>query len=258
MKPYKTKPKFSNIDEMLNDFSYKITEMDRWRSKDKSLIKSEQKPVVKVPEITESNKSVKAKTIKAEQTKHGAYSKANKAIESFKVLAGLTEREVNLWNPGLLGTTKPTHQLMSDFGMESELKAMNEEMPSQAPGIAPGARRKDKRGNAHKIIHQAKAQAHRVVALQHATHSYMHELEPHVQDSKKAELARATGQAAHALRGAMDHAPHPDIASDLHNMASKFEKHSKIYARGGRPKLEAIEKIQNLLEDFEVNYHKYL
>jgi hypothetical protein len=134
---------------------------------------------------------------------------------------------------------------------------MTEDM-AQEPGIAPGRRPKDKRGDANKIIHMARAHAHRVLGAQHAAHSYMHELPPDAQGSKKAELARATAHAAHKLRGAADHAMHPDIANDLHGMAARFEKHSKIYARGGRPKMEAIGHIQNMLEEFEVNYHKYL
>jgi hypothetical protein len=253
-KPYKCAPKFESLDDMLGDFDYKITEMDRWRSKDVSLLPKQEakKPVVKTA-LTESKRAPKA-----EVTQKSRYSTPNKAIESFKVLAGLTEREVNLWNPGLLGTTKPTHQIMEDFGMQTELKAMTEDMAAQRPGIAPGARKKDRAMDANKAIHQAKAHAHRVVALQHATHSYMHELPDDVKETKKAELARATAHAAHRLRGAMDKAPHPDIANDLHSMASKFEKHSKIYARGGRPKMEAIEKIQTMLEEFDTNYHKYL
>lgn len=111
----KTKPKFKDMKSMLKEFNESLRLLDADRPMDASLLKKEAK---KAPTqaLTESAPAPKTYVL-AENAPLSRYSNSKSALSSFRVLAGLEEREISPWNPGILGETRSVRQLKEDFGM---------------------------------------------------------------------------------------------------------------------------------------------
>lgn len=238
------KPRFKTYEEMVQDFSWRIRKLDEDNPKDPTILEHK-KPTPKP--VIESKPEAKV-VIKAEAARLSRYSSASRALDSFKVLAGLTEREMMPWNPGITAETRTAEMMAEAFGME--LDEDDHPLPAHTAPVhqVQYKHSQDMGGGGARAIAKALNHSSRVLAKQHSIHSYMHELDPNTQAHKKGELAADTQHAAYKLRGAADSATSPDQHAQLHAMADRHERHSKIYSAGGRPKLEAIEEMIELAD----------
>lgn len=109
------KPRFKNMADMLNEFKASLEYMDKDMPKDTSLLKKEKQPEAR-PVVESVQRESKPKVL-AEAAPLSRYSSVEAAKNSFRVLAGLEEREVSPWNPGILGESRTVRQIQEDFGM---------------------------------------------------------------------------------------------------------------------------------------------
>lgn len=114
------KPRFKNMADMISEFKESLEYMDKDMPKDASLLKK--RPAAKSVMVTESVVTETRPVPKAEAAPLSKYSSRSAALESFRVLAGLTEREMSPWNPGILGETRTVKKLQEDFGMTVDVK----------------------------------------------------------------------------------------------------------------------------------------
>lgn len=115
------KPKFKNMSELLREFNESLRYMDKDMPKDKTLLKQEESKAHKAAPIVESAPAPSA-PVQAEAAPLSRYTSSKSALNSFRVLAGLEERELSPWNPGILGETRTVKKLQEDFGMTETKK----------------------------------------------------------------------------------------------------------------------------------------
>jgi hypothetical protein len=113
------KPRFKNMTEMLKEFNDSLRDMDRDRPKDRTLLS--EKKTERAPVIVEDAPAPKT-FVQAEAAPLSKYSSSSAAMSSFRVLAGLEEREMSPWNPGILGETRTVKKMQEDFGMSKSKK----------------------------------------------------------------------------------------------------------------------------------------
>ena len=225
------KPRFKDKKELVSDFKAALDYFD----KDYVRVEHDAPPPAKP--LQESVEKTHQPEIKAEAARLSQYSSSNSFRNSFKVLSGLVSKEAEPWNPGIVGETRSVKSLKEAFEMEDD-------------GDRPSMyhHKKDLGGYTPKAAHQAISHSHRVLGAQHATHSYIRDLDPKTQAHLKDKLGNFAAHAAYKLRGAADGAD-PETHAKLHSLANRHERHAMIYAKGGLPKLEAIEEMIGTVED---------
>lgn len=270
------KPKFNNIDELVGEFYGSLDYLDERLPKDKSLRESA-KPASK-PVVTESKPVVKAKEpVVAEDAFLSMYSSGQRALDSFRVLAGIEERVIMPWNASMGAETRSVGMLEEQWEMghdnygeaedddekegedevdEDDEDGMEEDFSRDSRGLgglgsAEPKYKKDLSDRySPKALHRAVSQSARTLANSHAAHDTMQHLPSADRDEMKAKLAQHHAHAAHSLRIAASGAP-DHVADMAHSLADRHQRHSNIYAKGGRPKLEAIEEMQAVVESID-------
>lgn len=255
------KPKYKTTEELVADFNSNIRYLDRYDRKDTTLLPVEQKQSGKP--ITESVKVVEARpAAKAEVVKLSKYSTSKTAIDSFRVLAGLEERVLEPWNCGIVAETRSVSMLEEDFEMVDDVN-MRKRAEGGLGGLgsdSPHYKQDLSDRYSAKAAHHAVGRSARTLSNSHAVHSYWHDLPSQARSEMAQTLSQHHAAAAGALRTAAGGAP-DKIHHEMHTLADRHERHSKIYAKGGRPKLEAIEEMQAVVESidpleyFDVSVH---
>ncbi len=249
-----SKPRYRDFGEYKAEFSAVLQGLDKRTPKDPTIVPKQ------IVEQKAAPAPAKAKPrVLAEAARYSKYSSPEKAMDSFRVLAGLEDRQMMPWNPGIVGETRSVSTLMEAFGMNEDggssddehdqavaKKMANYDAIQRRPNPKP-----DMGGFSPKAAHKALQHSQRTMATAHAKHSYMHQLEPHEQALTKRELGKLNMHSSHLLRGAADGAP-ADVHRELHALADKHETHARIYHKGGRPKLEAIEEAQDFAYNIDI------
>lgn len=106
------KPKFKNLSEMLNEYRHLMVDIGTVPPS----TKQEKKPVV-----AESKVETKAAPL-AERAPLSQYSSSKRALDSFRVLAGMEEREIMPWDPGLSGTTRYDNGVLAEANLTEDKK----------------------------------------------------------------------------------------------------------------------------------------
>jgi hypothetical protein len=107
------KPKYRSLEEAHADYRAKLHGLDVRYPKDTTIIES--KPVAKPAEKREEAPA-KAAQAMLEHAPLSRYSTSSSALDSFRVLAGLVERENVPWDPGRFGTTKFNERILAEAG----------------------------------------------------------------------------------------------------------------------------------------------
>lgn len=246
------KPRYTNINECMAEFNSLLRHLDRQNPKDPAFApKAAPAPVAA---LTESTEVEARRVVKAERAHMSRYSSPQRAMDSFRVLAGLEESQLMPWNPGIVGETRTPAAIMEAAGIAEDEgddheyeKVVSQRQANYAATQQRPSAKPDMGGYSPRAAHKALRHSTRTISDMHAKHSYMHQIEPQHQQTMKMELAKRNMHASHMLRGAADGAPH-DVYNHLHALAARHERHAKIYSNGGRPKLEAIEAIDELNE----------
>lgn len=242
------KPKYKTVSDLVEDFNSNIRYLDKYIQMDQSLLEKE----TKVRPLAESApvKADPKPEIKAEAVKLSKYSSPEKALDSFKVLAGMVESEREPWNPGICAETRTVGQILEDADIVEDGERRRAEGGVGGLGSDQPHYKKDLGGYSPKAAHHAVRTSERTLANAHAAHSYMNELPGHAQHAMKQQLGAHSEHAAYRLRGAADGAPE-HIYHHLHSLADRHERHARIYRKGGRPKLEAIQEMQAVIESID-------
>lgn len=127
------KPRYKSLSEAVKDYKEMLLGMDERHPKDQTIAESRKSE--RPASLTES-KTEKPTKVRLEHAPLSRYSTPASAMDSFRVLAGLTEREAMPWNPGVVGTTKTNQQILSEANLapvpteavdEAEYEDENEE-----------------------------------------------------------------------------------------------------------------------------------
>lgn len=242
------KSRYKNASEYMAEYKSLLRDLDRQNPKDPALAPKA------APQVVESVEVETRKPVKAERAFLSKYSSPKRAMDSFRVLAGLEERQIMPWNPGIVGETRTPQAMMEAFGMledqgeDEHEKVISQRQANYAATQQRPSAKPDMGGYSPRAAHKALRHSARTISDMHAKHSYMHMHEPGDQEMLKRDLAKRNMHASHMLRGAADGAPY-DVNNHLHALAARHEKHAKIYMSGGRPKLEAIEALDKMNED---------
>lgn len=223
-------PRYKNLSSMVEGFYSLLNDMEELNPKDPTL----RKPVVeskpKAAPVVES-KPVKAKVI-AEAAPLSQYSSSKGAVNSFRVLAGLEEREISPWDPGIFGQTKTVQEMKEDYGMaEKTVKPLKE----------------SKTGYSAKAARIAVAHSKGVLDQQRNLSSYLSE---GVDDAVFGKLSEACTQVAVNLRAAVEDAPGL-LYDKAYALADRHDRHAAIYAKGKYPKQEAVAEMNAMVDAIE-------
>jgi hypothetical protein len=139
-------------------------------------------------------------------------------------------------------------RLKEDFGMP--LQEFDDKSAYGLKKAELHSYKKDMGGYTPKSAHKALRRSDRVLSNAHMYHTTMKDLGDNAKAHIKSTLGKHSQNAAYGLRGAADGAP-PEVAAKLHALADRHERHARIYGKGGRPKLEAIEEMISLIESLE-------
>ena len=234
------KPRFKDKAHLVAEFNSALRYLDQDSPKDPTIVP---KQVASKKPVMESRQVQEKPVMLAEAAPLSRYSSPGRATDSFRVLAGLEQREMSPWNPGIVGETRTVKNLMETFQMESTQSGLKSAETHHY--------RHDVGGYSPKAVHHALRSSDRVLSNARMYHDYMHDLPDSARGHIKATLAKHSEHAAYKLRGAADGSP-SDVHAKLHGLADRHERHAKIYASGGRPKLEAIEEMLDLVESMSL------
>ncbi len=243
------KPKYPDKLEFMLEFNAVLAGLDKANPKDPTQLPKQVKPTNRA--LSESVKVVKVVVkpeVKAESAWMSRYSTPARAMDSFRLLAGLDVVETMPWNPGIVGETRTPRAIMEDANVSEDMDQGNP--VAQSAGMhrqsAPSMG-----GWSAKRAHKALTRSARVISASHAHHSYMNELEPHEKNHIKGKLAAAHKAAADELFASSDGA-HPDVHRELSDLGHRHMRHHKIYMSGGRPKLESMERMNAMVEALKI------
>ncbi len=246
------KPKYQNMAECVAEFNSLL----RNKLRDPAPVKA----VPVVAQLTENTEVVKKRVVKAEAVRNSRYSSSAKAMDSFRVLAGLEERDLMPWNAGAGAETRTNGTVLTDAfgsalsedgGEDEYVQKVAQRQGNYAAAQHRPSAKSDMGGYSPRAAYKALKHSARTIADMHAKHSYMGAHAPEHRSMIKQELAKRNMHAAHMLRGASDGAPE-DVGGQLHHLAGRHERHAKIYMSGGRPKLESIEEMDKLNDLIDV------
>ena len=220
------KPKYADRADFLHEFNQTTRDLDKANPKDPAF--APKASPRKTPALTESTERVAPVAPRAEPARMSRYSSPQRALDSFRVLAGMTESVSEPWNPSIVAETRSINSLMKAYGMNEDSEDSDEDDADDDD--------KGDHGWSAKAAHRAVSHSERTTSEQHAAHSIMPHLTPKEQTAKKHELAQMSLHSARKLRGTANGAPH-HVHHELHDLADAHEKHARIYMKGGRPKL---------------------
>lgn len=213
-------PKYGSIKEALADFNSQLEKMEGQYERGPGLLLREHDHP-RAPKKEELKESVqpekKAKVVAENATR---YSNPKSAMDSFRVLAGLEEREIMPWNPGVVGSTKSNLQIMEEAGA---LDSMMGATDDGADAAYAGAEK----------MHQMVLNRH---LQQHAT---LHELPPEHQAQAMAKMGKERQQLADVLRTHSGHAGqrgHENASARMAQLSQKHGEAANAYAQGQLPR----------------------
>lgn len=111
------KPRYKTISEMVKNYYQMLNGMEDLNPKDPTLAKPNSKPLVEAKDKVKTITEVKP-AVKADVAHMSKYKTEEAVMRSFRVLAGLTEREISPWDPGVVGTTKTVAGMRSQYEMD--------------------------------------------------------------------------------------------------------------------------------------------
>lgn len=224
------KPRYGNVKDAVADFKSLLGELDVRHPKDPTLrTESRQEPKPAAKPAPEG----KPRAL-AEHAPLSRYTSQNSALQSFRVLAGLEERDVMPWDSGVVGTTRHTKNIMSDVLNESQSSTEDlilENMLARQPlaeDMSPEERSHAEVGEkswsgAHAL--------HKHVMAKH--YIKQHETIPGMHPDKKAlHLSNMADERRHASKW-LKHASDKALGSGDRKSAIKFAHWSRLHAHAG-------------------------
>jgi hypothetical protein len=113
------KPKYSTLSEAVADYKSLLGALDVRHPKDPSVLEGAERAQAKAKKasLSESVQRIDQKPVAKVQIEHSSrYTSSQTAMDSFRVLAGMTHQELMPRDPGMLGTTRHTAAILSEAG----------------------------------------------------------------------------------------------------------------------------------------------